>query len=271
MHNLICYELCIIYQSIYLMHFIFYYIYIFTCKCACTASLQHPNSSLWMGSYPSQGYQGKVLWIWGKFQAQEQPFPRTARQKPDYTCELVNRGFKIFTFWNISSKIIIYAAPNCSSPQKCIQTFIYKREKCKHFPVLFSFKWFCCRPEVDSPSLKTTNTAFQWFRFHSSCGLMNLPRLDIMLRMRNMRWAETQRPIDRQENSPFTYWWRCMMWFKRRGIYVERICRASVLLLVSHSSVKTFWWKSVTCHESVWVAAKRAEVCIDDMFPLWVR
>ncbi len=65
---------------------------------------------------------------------------------------------------------------------------------------------FHCSPKVDSPSQKTTKAAFQWFRFRSSCMLMNLPLLDIMLLTRNTHRAETQHPIDRPENIPITSW-----------------------------------------------------------------
>lgn len=68
----------------------------------------------------------------GQIPSSEQPSPRTARQKSDYTCELVNRGFKI----EFLAKLI-YTAPNSSSPKKIYSNMnLYKREKCKHFPVL---------------------------------------------------------------------------------------------------------------------------------------
>lgn len=141
-----------------------------------------------------------------------------------------------------------------------IQICIYKREKCKHFPVL------CLRSNdfiVDQRwiHLHWKPQTQHFTGFHSSCELMNLPLLDIMLLMRNMHWAEIQRPIDRPENNPLTFW--CDF---KDVTHIERI---GIMITVSHKSVKTFWWKSVTCHdESVWVAAKRAEVCINDVSSL---
>lgn len=49
--------------------------------------------------------------------------------------------------------------------------------------------------------------------------------------------------------------------------YVECICRASALL----SSVSKPYGENLSRVMTVWVTAKRAEACIDDVFPLWVH
>lgn len=110
--------------------------------------------------------------------------------------------------------------------------------------VCFFFRCFCS-PKLDSPSLKTTNAAFQWFRFRSSCILMNLPLLDIMFLTRNMHRAKIQHPIDRPENNPITSWGARDASFKTCDIC--RVHLQGIRIIIK--CVKTLWWKSVMCHD----------------------
>lgn len=59
--------------------------------------------------------------------------------------------------------------------------------------------------------------------------------------------------------------------FSKHVTYAKRICRASGLLLPLHIRVSKPDGENLSRVMTVWVAAKRAEACIDDVFPLWVH